>query len=94
MRYSAVTLVTTAILAMGIAATPVLGQDDKAADPPKCTEDDIKLMQSKAAPMAEGDAKSKAMSELMRAEKALAAKDMEACAAAMAGATKAMAPAK
>ncbi len=66
----------------------------KPAAPPKCTADDIKLMQSKAAPMAEGDAKSKALSELKRAEAALAAKDMQACNAAMAGAAKAMEPPK
>lgn len=84
------TFAAAAIVALGVGAVPVIAQDAAKA---KCTPSDIALMKSKAAPMAEGDKKSKAMSELMRAENAWKARDHATCTEHVRSAEAAMAPA-
>ena len=87
------TFAAAAIIALGVGAAPVIAQDAAPAAKAKCTPSDIALMKSKAAPMAEGDKKSKAMSELMRAENAWKARDRATCTEHVRSAEAAMAPA-
>ncbi len=83
-----------AIIALTVGATPTIAQDAAPADKAACTPSDIALMKSKAAPMAEGDKKSKAMSDLVRAETAWQARDRATCTSHIRSAEAAMAPAK